>query len=68
VADVCYWQHVRVDFHIKARGLGRALHHCLEAPRRKRCPALGHLVERQRWCSRSGIAAPAPRISIYMKF
>ena len=38
-------QHVRVDLHIKARSLSRALDHCLKAPGRKRCSALAHKDE-----------------------
>src|SRR5262249_39357736 len=38
-------QHVRVDFHVEARSLSRALHHRLKTPRRKRCPTLAHKDE-----------------------
>jgi hypothetical protein len=41
--------------------------HCPKCNRAGRF-RIEHLVERQRWRFRSGIAAPAPRISIYMKF
>ena len=38
-------QHARVDLHVEARSRGRALHHRLEASRRKRCPALAQKDE-----------------------
>jgi hypothetical protein len=34
-------QHVRMDFHIEARGLSRAFDHCLKAPIGERHPRLG---------------------------